>query len=196
MAQGIRRLIPASDSRATAADRAAEMIAAVIRRYETEQPRPDAPPTDRAFLAWYRSLLQQIGQQVGPEIQTVQALDALFRRVYIPMSLRFGVIPKIIDFCLFSGIDINTIYRGIDNNSPYADMVSQWSTLCREYLLQTMLDSNNSNVNHIFIAKAVYGLSDQPRPITDGPKKAIKQDRDSIIAELTGNVENLNGQNE
>lgn len=196
-----RRLInTAGRNTAAAADRIGDAITAAARRYEAQQPRPDAQPGDRVFLAWYRGLLIQIGQQIGQQIGDVQTLDALFRQVYIPMSLQYGIVPKIIDFCLLTGIDYNTLTTGI-NNSAYNNILNNWNNLCKEYLLQGMIDNNSSSINHIFIAKAVYGLTDQPRQQAQQPGRITKTDRETIIAELQGqnvenpgNVENFNEQ--
>jgi len=180
---------------------AADLIKAVCNRYEIENPKPDARPLDRACVAWYRGLLLSIGNQCKElDLKNVNDLDALFRRVYVPLSIRYGITPKINDFCLMIGTDYPVIDRLFNstNNQSYKNIYNSWLLICRESLISDMVDNYTSNINHIFIAKSIYGLTDKPNTDGSTAKTVIKQDRQSIIAELTagivenpGNVENL-----
>ena len=181
--------------------RAADMIRAAFDRYEAQQPRPDARPQDRAFLAWYRGGLLDISQQV----QTIRLdrpadLDALFRRVYIPLSVRMGVTPTIADFALLLGVDPDQLARLKDNPSTI-NIYNGWLNILKQWVISTLSTEVGSNVNLIFIAKSTFGMSDAPGVVADHRRTITKADRETIIAELNGgnvensaNVENFNEQ--
>ena len=174
--------------------RAGDMITAIIDKYETSQPRPDCATRDRAFIAWYRGMLLEIGSQVKKlSVMDPLALDSLFKNVYIPLSIRNGITPKINDFCLMIGTDYSVIDRLFNNsNNPVNNPIyNSWLVICRESLLSDMLDSNNSNINHIFISKAVYGLSDQPKQAAPGLQARIEKSRAEIIAEISGDKQDI-----
>ena len=172
-------------------DKATSLIRSAVTRYETETPKPDCRSLDRAAVSWYRGLLMFIGDMCKDlDIRNVQDLDSLFKKVYVPLSLRYGITPKINDFCLMLGTDYSVIDRLLNNsNNPlYKDIYSNWLIICRESLIADMIDSYSSNINHIFISKAVYGLTDKETQAETTPKTAVKRDRDSIIAELSGGI--------
>ena len=174
--------------------RSTELIKSTEEKYLTISPRPDARPQDRAYLAWYRGLIAEIGAQVKRlGISDLNALDSLFRGVYIPFTLRYGVTPKLIDFCAFVGVEYSSLINTINNsnNHLYKSIIESWLLLCKEYLISNLIDESGSNVNNIFVLKAVYGLTDNPQTKTDNAPTRILKDRSQIIAELTaGDVEN------
>ena len=149
-------------------DKATSLINAAVTRYETETPKPDCKPLDRANVSWYRGLLIFIGNMCKDlDIRNVQDLDSLFKRVYVPLSLRYGITPKINDFCLLIGTDYYVIDKLLNNsNNPiYKDIYNGWLVICRESL-----------------------LSDKEMQPDSTPKTAVKRDRNSIIAELGGEI--------
>ena len=178
-------------------ERATSLIDSAIRRYENENPRPDSRPQDRVFLAWYRNGLIYISETIKElSISDIDTLDSLFRNVYIPFSLKNGVTPKIIDFCMLTGIDYTNIYTVINSNTNtnsnyFKHILNNWLILCKEFLISNLSDESNSNINNIFVLKSVYGLTDQPKQDNSTTRNTIKTDRQAIIAELNGeNVEN------
>ena len=184
--------ITSSTNNEQTAARAVELIRAVIARYEQENPRPDARPQDRAFLAWFRGGLLAIGEQLKDlQINNLEQLDQLFRRVYIPYTIRAGIIPSIVDFCLMTNINPDSIAKLSNTNSIANTIYNNWLSVIRQFVIGELSNSIGSNINLIFIAKSVYGLSDSPKHDNSTPRQIIKQDRQAIIAELTGeNVEN------
>lgn len=163
------------------------MIAAVALQYAQRVPPPEARPSDRAFLAWYRSQLYEIGRACAAlHISTAADLDGLFMNAYLPHTLRAGVVPKIIDFATFAGIP--PAYLDINNankNTAIYSYIIKWDTICRDYLIAQLMDEPGSNVNSIFILKSKYGIREDTGPQQQQPSRRPAKTRAEIIKELS-----------
>lgn len=166
--------------------RASALISAAAERYEQEQPRPEARPQDRAFIAWFRGSLAQIGSAAQAlQISTLAELDALFTQVYLPYTLRSGIPPKLIDFTTFAGLapgalDINKANK---NTALYSYIVS-WENVCKEYLIAQLVDESGSNINSIFILKSKYGMREDTAPQQTADDQRTRRSRAEILTEL------------
>jgi len=170
------------------------LINGIVNRYEIENPKPDSKPTDRVYLAWYRSLLLYIGEQVKGNITDMDTLNAIFKNIYIPLSLKYGITPKVLDFSYLVGIDITVIYRYFNNpDNPKAfEIWQQWQQIARESIITELIDTPGSNVNSIFVLKAVFSLNDNPVQDNSPARIKAKRTREEIIAELVENPEKHN----
>lgn len=174
------------------AKNASDIITACIMRYESENTRPGDCPQDRTYIVWFRRMLLEIGQQIKAlRIDNIETLDSLFKNIYIPFTVKYGIIPKISDFCLFTGINPDSIYALFNNNSnnKARNIINSWYSYTERSIVDSLIDSPGSNINSIFILKACYGYSDTPKQEDRNTQKRIAQDRNTIIAELS-NVEN------
>ena len=167
------------------------IIETATNRYIAENPRPDISPKDRAFIAWYRASLLEIGNQVKDiGIRSLEDLDLIFRQVYLPYAIKNGIQPTIIDFSLFTGINADLLSSlGSKPNTNAFNIYNSWLSIIKEFVIGNLSTEIGSNINLIFIAKSVYGLTDSPKNEPIMPKQTTKKDRQSIIAELSGNVE-------
>ena len=155
-----------------------------IERYKTEYPQPDSKPQERSYIAWYRGLLLNIGQSLAEtKLDSMEILDGLFNEIYIPLSLKYGIIPKVIDFCLMCHINPDSL-SNIKPNTVGYDIYQKWLNICKQYVIANLTDEIGSNINLIFIAKAVYGMSDSPDRTASKPKITART-REQVLMELS-----------
>ena len=98
----------------------------------------------------------------------IELLDHLFN-IYIDLVFKYKASnkrPSITEYCIFTGINRNTIYdwlQGNDRsiNNIYSDVVSKWYMVCE----QSLVDDSKDVVKSIFLLKAVHGMKDTPQEI-------------------------------
>lgn len=159
-------------------------IKASIERYESENPKPDCKLQDRAFIAWYRGLLLEIGKQAGQmKIKDLTELDYLFREIYLPLTLKNGVLPKIIDFCSMLHLNPDTLSNIKPGTQGY-DIYCSWLNICKQYVLANLSDEPGSNVNLIFVAKSTFGITDSPNA-NENKSRITAKSREEVLKELS-----------
>lgn len=169
----------------------AKTLSSAIERAIAEYPAPDTRPQDRVYIAWYRNMLHNIGTQIGDiKIRDIGVLDNIFRTIYVPLSLKLGIIPKIIDFCNMLNLNPDTIYSMCNNpNTPAYTIYSGWINICKQYVLANLTDEAGSNVNLIFVAKSTFGINDSPSANNTQNKRIMSRSRAEILAELGGETQ-------
>lgn len=163
-----------------------DIISSTWRRFEASNPVPDSSPQSRVFIAWYRYALMTVGTALNGKIQAnMDVLDGLFRRVYLPLSIRYGIVPSIADFSLFIGMDADTISSMANKpNTPAYTIYSGWMNIIKEFIIGNLSTESGSNINLIFVAKSIYGIHEEKNSDQTTISSRSKRSRDDIIAEL------------
>lgn len=123
--------------------------------------------------------------------KNIRALDNIFN-IYIRLCAKYGINPTLSGFGLMTGIysDFFTECIAGKVTPEHTETVKSWKNTCGGILVNNLSSAPGASVNQIFVAKAVYGLSDAPeRNITEHrliltadnlPKLSVTNGHDSI----------------
>lgn len=104
-----------------------------------------------------------------PSNDDIELLDDIFQ-IYVKLCAKYGRLPTLEMFGMMIKLNPNTLsawrnkeYRG-KLSDTYSLTVQKWKDICKSFTVDRLHNQNQTNVNLIFIAKSVYGMSDQPQP--------------------------------
>ena len=160
-------------------------VEAAERRFLAVHTPPELTAGDRAQKAFNRLITASIGQAIQP--LTISAdqdtLKGVFDLMYIPYVTRYGITPSLLSFSSYVNLTIPTLNR-------FPQLIDYINLYIKEYLIDELQDSSGTNVNRIFVLKAIHGLSDQPKVnITSQHNTKAMATRADIVAELGGSVD-------
>lgn len=110
------------------------------------------------------------------DYKDIDKLDFLFS-CYVSVCEFYDYVPMIELFCDFSGVDnylhvlTSNVYAGQaakEASRKALIALKKWRNKCKQVLLNSLANNRGSDVNKIFVAKAVYGVTEnQPQTVED-----------------------------
>lgn len=116
----------------------------------------------------FRYMIVYISHKI-PKInyKDLDLIDRLFD-IYCELCLSFNRNPTLDLFYLLFGLCDSSVRNSIDHDksvlNQFQKLTDKWTRECKHYLVGDLSTSDRTSVNKIFIAKAQYGLYDQPQP--------------------------------
>lgn len=143
---------------------------ALADQYIAENNLTDLKDIQRLF----KDMLSYIADRTGriKDKYNVPELEYIFN-IYIRLCMKYSVNPSMIAFSIFIGYMGDNAYSGNGGNGKrvtpeFTQFIKKASNTCKQILTENLANTPGASVNQIFVAKAVYGLSDTPeRNITE-----------------------------
>lgn len=123
----------------------------------------------------------------------IELIDSIFN-IYIRLCAKCSVLPTLEAFSWLTGIDnatfsdwMNGEYRKL--TPEYSKTVKKWKETCKGSLVYDLTQKGGSDINKIFIAKAVYGMA-ETAPVPAEPIRRLEPLTSSqVVARLGGETE-------
>lgn len=102
------------------------------------------------------------------DYSNIELLDYIFS-LYVELCIKYNRNPTIQGYSFLSGINQMTIYKWENGysrvNPKRIDLIKKWHSICKDFLIDDLSNSEKASINKIFISKAIYGLQDNVNAI-------------------------------
>lgn len=110
-----------------------------------------------AMLLYIRKYIPKI------DYSNIELLDYIFS-LYVELCIKYNRNPTIQGYSFLSGINQLTIYKWENGysrvNQDRINLIKRWHSICKDFLIDDLSNSDKASINKIFIAKSVFGLND------------------------------------
>lgn len=138
-----------------------------------------------------------ISEHINIDINDINMQKTVFR-MYVYLCMKYNVIPVIRMYCNMINMDYdvyNNWLNGINVSSEFVETAKYMHNTCQLYVENTLTNSDKTNINLMFISKAVYGYT-ETSPIQRIEKIDIQVNDLSAISNRYNNIKSIESNDE